>query len=130
MDFLGSNLEAILNHHLRKFSLEKAAEISSQILERIRQLHIQGFIHRDIKPENFMMGAKENTSRVYMIDFGLAKRYENSHHKHIPYKENLNVIGTLRYLSVHSHQGIEQSRRDDLETYVYLVIYLIRAELP
>ncbi|CAG9325680.1 unnamed protein product [Blepharisma stoltei] len=129
MENLGSNLENIVQNS-RKFSLESAVEISSQILHRLEHVHKCGYIHRDIKPENFMMGAKENTSRVYMIDFGLAKKYINSYQKHIAYKDGLNVMGTLRFLSINTHHGIEQSRRDDLESFVYLMIYLIKGKLP
>ncbi len=88
-------------------------------------------LHRDVKPENFVMGRGENADQVYLLDFGLAKRYVNSRtHMHIPYVQGKSLIGTARYATVNTHLGIGQSRRDDLESLAYTLIFLLRGNLP
>ena len=100
------------------------------MLELIRYVHSRDTLHRDIKPDNFLIGVKKKASKVYIIDFGLAKRYQNKEGQHIPYRDNKNLTGTARYASVNTHIGIEQGRRDDLESLVYVLIYFLKGSLP
>ena len=94
-------------------------------------MHEERLIHRDIKPDNFLIGGSEgNPDQIYFIDFGLAKCYQNSQGEHIPYKDGKNLTGTARYASIATHNGIEQSRRDDLECIGHVLIYLLRGDLP
>jgi len=104
--------------------------IADQTLLRIEYIHSKSFIHRDIKPDNFLMGLGRRANIVYIIDFGLAKRYRDPKtHVHIMYRENKHLTGTPRYASINNHLGIEQSRRDDLESLGYVFMYFLRGSL-
>lgn len=94
-------------------------------------LHAKNYIHRDIKPENFLMGVGKNSHILHCIDFGLSKKYRDlKTHQHIPYKQNRSLTGTARYSSVNAHLGIQQSRRDDLQSIGYVLIYFLHGSLP
>jgi serine/threonine protein kinase len=131
MEFLGPALSELFQFKNKQFSLTTVLLIGIQMLQRIEFIHEKGFIHRDIKPENFVLGLNEKSNTVYLIDYGLSKRYKDKNTgQHIPYRENRHLTGTARYASLNAHVGIEQSRRDDLESIGYVLIYFLVGRLP
>ena len=131
MDFLGPSLSDLFQFKEKSFSLETVLMIGIQMLTRIEYIHEKGFIHRDIKPENFVIGLNEKSNIVHIIDFGLSKRYKDKNTgQHIPYRENRHLVGTVRYASINAHLGVEQSRRDDIESIGYVLVYFFLGRLP
>lgn len=130
MDLLGKSLEELNQLCKGKLSLKTVLLLGEQMIDRIQYLHHRHFLHRDIKPDNFVMGKNNKRHSVYIIDFGLAKRYLNREGKHIKYKQGKELTGTARYASINTHVGVEQGRRDDLESLGYVLLYFLRGKLP
>uniref|UniRef100_A0A672Z2N0 non-specific serine/threonine protein kinase n=1 Tax=Sphaeramia orbicularis TaxID=375764 RepID=A0A672Z2N0_9TELE len=113
MELLGPSLEDLFNFCSRKFSLKTVLLLADQMISRIEYIHSKNFIHRDVKPDNFLMGLGKKGNLVYIIDFGLAKKYRDARtHQHIPYRENKNLTGTARYASINTHLGIGATTPD------------------
>ena len=130
LDLLGPSLEDLFNYCHRKFSMNTVMYLFQQMISRIEFVHNKGFLHRDIKPDNFLTGLGKNAAKVYLIDFGLAKKYIRPDGAHIYFKENKKFIGTPRFASSNMHLGYALSRRDDLESLGYILIYFLKGVLP
>uniref|UniRef100_G3VDE6 non-specific serine/threonine protein kinase n=1 Tax=Sarcophilus harrisii TaxID=9305 RepID=G3VDE6_SARHA len=131
MDLLGPSLEDLFNFCSRRFTMKTVLMLADQMISRIEYVHTKNFIHRDIKPDNFLMGIGAHCNKLFLIDFGLAKKYrDNRTRQHIPYREDKNLTGTARYASINAHLGIEQSRRDDMESLGYVLMYFNKSSLP
>lgn len=131
LDLLGPSLENLLQMYGGRINLETTLLLADQMLIRLESMHAKGLVHRDVKPENFVMGLGKNAHKLYLIDFGLADRYQSPDTKlHIPYCEGQVLKGTARYVSLNVHRGIVQSRRDDVESVGYVMMYLLRGSLP
>jgi len=130
LGLLGPNLEKLFRTCGRMFSLKTVLMLADQMLTRIEVLHQKDYLHRDIKPDNFCIGHDEDSHNMFMIDFGLSRSYKEVNGQHIPCREKKGLVGTARYASINTHLGKEQSRRDDLESIGYTLIYFLLGELP
>ena len=130
MELLGKSLGEIFLLKNKKFSLKTVSTLGIDMIKLIKHIHENQYLHRDIKPDNFMMGREKKKDILYIIDFGLAKKYITSNNQHIPFKIGKSITGTARYCSIYTHQGMEQSRRDDLESIGYVLMYFLRGDLP
>ena len=129
MDLLGKSLEDYMIQFPR-ISEKTVLMLAGQMISCVEYVHKFHYIHRDIKPDNFVMGVGENSNKVYIIDFGLSKKYIDVNGKHIKNCTGKSLTGTARYASVNALEGFEQSRRDDMESLLYVWVYLMRGRLP
>ena len=128
IDLLSISLDKLRTSRPELFTSKLVMMLGIQMIQRIEDIHNKGIIHRDIKPENFIYNHSD--AKLYIIDFGIAKRFLLPNNKHCKITENNSVVGTMNYISIHIHNGYTPSRRDDLESIFYVLLYLIKGKLP
>ena len=127
MDLMGKSLSETISYY-KAFSLKTVLLLGIQIINRIQSLHERHLLHRDIKPDNFLFVLGTVTNKLHLIDFGLAKRF-NYEGKHIPENKISKIIGSPNFVSLNVHNGIEPSRRDDLESCIYVILNMFFGRL-
>ena len=132
VDLLGPTLEELFDRCNRRFQLQTVLMIAEQLVERLEFLHSKSYILRDVKPENFLIGAVGALqSVIHVVDFGLARQYcDDVTQVHIPYDDQAGFVGSLRYASQGATAGKQQSRRDDLESVGFMLVYFLVGKLP
>ena len=131
MELLGKSLEDVFQQQQKKFSIKTVCMVGIQMLDRLEFIHNKNIIHRDIKPDNFVLGLDNKSHIIYILDFGLSKKFRSSRtHQHIKFNVNKKLTGTARYASINALKGCEQSRRDDLEAIGYVLMFFLRGSLP
>ena len=129
MELLGKSLENLFQENDKQFPMKFICKLAIDITTIIEKFHSRGFIHRDIKPNNFLFNNGNKLEQIYLMDFGLSKQYiHDGEHNDIKFERSL--IGTARYASMNIHWGVEPSRRDDIESIGYLLIYFANKRLP
>lgn len=128
---LGESLQDVFDRSNRQLAIDSVLAVGMVMLEQLQNIHDRGLVHRDIKPQNMLLGRERTDPTVYIIDFGLSKKFRNRDGSHIAHRtDKRGLTGTPRYASINALNGEEQSRRDDLESLAYVLIYLATGTLP
>lgn len=128
MDLLGDSLETLLTKY-KKLNMKTVISLAISMIDIIKHIHSCGYLHRDIKPDNFTLDYT-NPRKIFCIDFGISDKYIQKNGEHVKYSANRKFCGTPRFASIAAHRNEEQSRKDDLESIAYVLIYLYKGKLP
>ncbi|CAD8100822.1 unnamed protein product [Paramecium sonneborni] len=129
MQILGKDLAYYLKSK-KRFSFKTTIQLGIQIVKVLERIHNKGVVHRDLKPENVLFGVDDECSKIYVVDFGISKVYRDKHGNIHPFRDNTSFIGTTRYASIAAHKGYELSRKDDIESLIYVLLYFMKGQLP
>ena len=120
----------VLKAYKYTLKIDTVCYLAIKMLKIIKTLHRAGLVHRDIKPDNIVLGQNKHSSSFYLIDFGLSKKYMTDRGKHVVMKRDQPFIGSPGYASCASHEGVTLSRKDDIESLFYTLVFLIKGDLP
>jgi serine/threonine protein kinase len=126
----GPSLDSLHDIYNNRFSVHACMIIGLKFIDAIEVIHSAGIVHRDIKPANLLVDYNMPHLKLHIVDFGLSKKYRDRHGQHIPYKTGAMRVGSLRYMSKYTHQCVEACCRDDLYSFIYVLIYLYVGSLP
>jgi serine/threonine protein kinase len=130
MDLLEQSMEQLRQDYGEQMSLKVVVHLALQMLTIVEEIHTRGIIHCDLKPANFLLKTNaRQISELYLIDFGLAKSFLDEKSRHVTIKTNEPMVGTIRYMSLNTHHGLTASRRDDLESIGYILLFLYHGQL-
>jgi serine/threonine protein kinase len=129
LELVGEDLETRLKNSGGSFSLRTTALIAEQCLQRLEYVHSRAITHRDIKPENFAVGLGAKCNIIYLLDFGLSQKFYDEK-GHLPLRSGLSFTGNARFASIRAQQGLQQSRRDDLEAVGHMLFQFLLGKLP
>ena len=130
MDLLEQSIEELRTDYGDQMSIKVVLHLAQQMLTIVEQIHAHGIVHRDLKPANFLLKKNaQQVSELYLIDFGLAKCFLDEKGRHCAIKTNEDIVGTTRYMSINTHHGLTASRRDDLESLGYIMLFLYHGQL-
>lgn len=136
MDLLGSDLDHVMQQMPKKcFTVSCTAFLAQKMITLLERMHSKGFVHRDLKPQNFVLPQCSDLRRlkappVYLIDYGLTRRYRKSDSEHLDFEQTKPLKGTVRFSSINTHLGTEQTRRDDFQALGYILVYFMLGRLP
>ncbi|KAG1784724.1 casein kinase I delta [Suillus plorans] len=131
LDLLGPSKHNLFIACNRQFSLCNVVNLGDQLLSRLEYIHSHNFVHSDIKPQNILVGLNDLRHTTFIVDFGIAKEYcSTSTRTHVPFRQGQNLTGTPAFALINSHLGVEMGHRDDIESLIYKLIYLLRGSLP
>lgn len=125
IDLFDCSLHTLIKTN-EQLSFSSCLQIGTQMIERLETFHSKLLLHRDIKPDNFLL---DSTNKIYLIDYGFCKRYDHDG-KHIEERKINSIIGTINFVSINVHKYLEPSRRDDLESVIFIIIYILYGTLP
>ncbi|CAD8086168.1 unnamed protein product [Paramecium primaurelia] len=129
MQILGKDLAHYVKSK-KKFSFKTTIQLGIQIVKVLERIHNKGVVHRDLKPENVLFGIDDESSKIYVVDFGISKIFRDKNGNIHPFRDNTSFIGTTRYASIAAHKGFELSRKDDIESLIYVLLYFMKGQLP
>lgn len=128
MDLLGASLQSLLSKY-KRFNMKTIIYLAICMIDIIKHIHSCGYLHKDIKPDNFTLDFRD-PRKLFCIDFGISGRYLKRNGEHVDFSNNRKFCGTPRYASIAAHKNQEQSRKDDLESIAYILIYMYKGKLP
>lgn len=134
MDLKGPTIRYVQKEQGGIFKPPQTCNFVAQILQCLRSVHMAGYVHADLKPTNLLFGIgetlAESVKNIYIVDFGLSRKYVDQKGRHISENSGQGTRGTLSFMSIKTQQGISMSRRDDIESLAYIAIYLVKGILP